>query len=709
MLFWFNGKIIQVQNIEQATEYHRVTGNRTGLAVSLAGLIFRYTAGLAMILLMAGCASPGPRSVYLEQISPANVTNLTAYCTTNTVDIDYPLKGRNVFAHGRWSPVQTNDADFQCQFAVLTFDRQKRALRKSVVNPGNQLIVCDSKQWKQLLLGVFADMAPDKPGHGALLLNQQMELILYRDAAGAVKTVPLDAKPPDITVDRTFNDEDFSRDAFKLLAARLNVVHPDQKRFLFVTGGDPAFALVEPREHLIVFLAYPNDPEATPMKVPGTIGLRALNSLVIKSFLLTAIKNPVTLISRGLWTLGSSGMTMVQTLPESSSAPPPPLYQGPGMDLKVWERKLDRTVSARRNHGQVQFFVDGKQFFPELVQSVENARRSVDVMVYVFDTDNYATEFADVLKQVSHSVRVRVLADDLGSLFAKGAPASAVPPNFQPPGDIVSYLEANSQVHVRLSCDPWLATDHRKCFIIDSHKAYLGGMNVGWVYRYQWHDLMLGVTGPVVGRLERDYRKAWAFSGPFGDLGYAWALLFDHELLRRSQPGDIDIRVLRTATAKLQIYKAQLAAIRQAKRYIYIENAYFNDDSILRELAAARQRGVDVRVILPAENDVSIMQTGNRVMANEMIRHGIRVYLYPGMTHVKAAIYDGWACVGSANLEKMSLRISQEMDVAFSDPQTVDRLKQELFIPDFSRAQELKTPLTSNWWDSFVKALANQL
>lgn len=380
------------------------------------------------------------------------------------------------------------------------------------------------------------------------------------------------------------------------------------------------------------------------------------------------------------------------------------------MDLAAWERDLDGIVWARRYHGQVRFLVDGNEFFPELVRSIENARHTVDAMVFIFDTDTYATKVADVLKQVSASVRVRVMMDDIGSLLACGAPPSAVPPDFQRPGDIQSYLETDSHVHVRVSSDPWLATDHRKCFIIDSRQAYLGGMNIGWVYRYQWHDLMLGLTGPVVGRLEKNYRKAWAFSGPFGDFGYAWASLFDREHLQRNvEPGDIDIRVLSTATGKLQIYHAQLAAIRRARSYIYIENAYFNDDTILRELIDARQRGVDVRVIVPAKSDVSVMQTGNLVMANEMIRHGIRIYLYPGMTHVKAAIYDGWACVGSANLDKMSLRISQEMDVAFSEPNTVNRLKEKLFIPDFNRARELKTPLTLNWWDPFVKALTNQL
>lgn len=665
---------------------------------------------LVAVVLLGGCASPGPRSRYLAEIAPSSITNLTVFGTDHEVEIRYPLRGKDAFAHATWRPVSAGAADFQCQFAVLTFQREKWLARKAMVSPVNQLVARDEQQWRRLLLGVFAGLTPPQPGHGALLLDEQMEMVLYRDVSGALKAVALADKPPEVMLERTYSDRDFSREAIKLLAAGANAVAPGENRFLFMTGEDPAFVLVDSRQRLIVFLAYPADPEAEPFRVPGGAALRTLNTLLIKSFIITAIKNPVSLVTRGFWHLGGSGMTMVDALSSGSSEPPPPLYQGPGMDLRAWEKELDQVVLAPRYQGQVQFFVDGQQFFPAFLQSVATATRSVDVMVYSFETDSYAVKVADLLKQTSSSARVRVLVDDIGSLSRAGAPPLSVPPDFEPPGDIKSYLRGGSQVHVRVTSDPWLTTDHRKCMIIDSRQAYLGGMNIGWVYRYQWHDLMVGLTGPVVGRLEKEYRKAWAFSGPLGDFGYAWAALFDlKHLHRNAEPDDIDIRVLRTATAKLQIYRAQRAAIRRAKKYIYIENAYFNDNKILRELIAARQRGVDVRVILPGENDIGIMHTGNMVMANEMMRHGIRVYLYPGMTHVKAAVYDGWACMGSANFEKMSLRVSQEMDVAFSDATAVNRLNQELFEPDFKRSRELTSPVTLDWLDPLVKALANEL
>ena len=103
------------------------------------------------------------------------------------------------------------------------------------------------------------------------------------------------------------------------------------------------------------------------------------------------------------------------------------------------------------------------------------------------------------------------------------------------------------------------------------------------------------------------------------------------------------------------------------------------------------------------------MQINNVVMANDLIESGVRVFAYPGMTHVKAAIYDCWACVGSANLNKMGLRIGQELDVAYSDPTAVDQLKQELFETDFRRSREIKTLESVSWLDSLVKVFSDQL
>lgn len=661
-----------------------------------------------MVAILAGCAAPGPRSRYIQQIEPYTFTNLAAFRYGTNLELRIPLSGKDAFAHASWAAPE-GITNYQHRIALLTFDRERRALRRSVTVKTNRLVIRSVPQWNQLLEQVFTGLSPRERGHGVLLLVQNREIVIFRDKAGRFRSSKLEDKPVEITVDHTFNDTDFAREAIQLLEKGLTSIDQRQTQFLFVTGEDPAFVLVDLQGRLIVFINSPGDPET--QEVPVRFAMHAVTSLVVRSLIVTAVKNPFTLVSRAFWHLGNSGAAIIASGSEISLQPPPLVATGPGMDLAAWEKDLDHIVRARRFKGRVDPLIDGEKFFPAFIQSVQGATRSVDVQTFIFDTDDYAVKIADLLKKRSSAVKVKVLMDDLGSLFAAQAQRDfPLPPNFQRPNEIKRYLKKGSRVQVRASANPWLTVDHRKCMIIDDREAFVGGMNIGRQYRYEWHDMMVGVNGPIVGRLEKDYRLAWAHAGPFGDFGYAWEWLFGRVAPRKHAiTNAIDLRALHTSTFRLEIYRAQLAAIERARRYIYIENPYFDDDLILRALIRARQRGADVRVIFPGQNDSGIMQLNNIVMANNLFANGIRVYAYPGMTHVKAAIYDGWACVGSANLNKMSLRIGQELDIAYSDPAAVEQLKQQLFETDFQRSREVTKVESLNWLDSLVKVFSDQL
>jgi cardiolipin synthase len=664
---------------------------------------------LLLAAFLSGCASADPHIRYLEEIPPAGLTNLVAYRSETNLEIRFVSRGKDAFAHANWPELESGATNYQRRFAVLAFDPEPRSVRKASVNKNNQVAIRSARQWAQLVQTVFTNLVPPQSNHGVLLPAANEDIVIFRDKSGKLSDVNLENKPPDIILDHAYNDEEFSRLAIHSLEAGALNLESSQWQFLFVTDDTPGFVFIDLRQRLVVYLAYPGDPESPAL--PATFAMRALNSLLIRSLLVTAVKNPGTLLARGFWHFGTSGAAAIATGPDSPDTPPPPLSTSPGMDLAAWEKDLDHIVSARRYKGNLDLCIDGGQFFPALIQSVESATRTVDAQVFIFDKDEYAVKIADLLKKRSAQVRVRVLMDDAGSLFGgnwpQGAPSAA---GFQRPSDIQSYLTSGSKVHVRASANPWLTLDHRKLFVIDGRQAFLGGMNIGDQYRYQWHDLMVALTGPVVSRLEKDYREAWAHAGPLGDFAYAWISLFPPPASRKNGiTNGIDIRPLRTATFKADIYHAQLEAINRAQSYIYIENAYFDDNTILRALSQARRRGVDVRVIFPADNDSGLMQTSDQVAGNELLKNGARVYLYPGMTHVKAAIYDGWACLGSANFNKMSLRVGQELDVAFSDPATVARLKNDLFDTDFRRSRELTKPVPLNWFDFFLNAFTSEI
>ncbi len=420
--------------------------------------------------------------------------------------------------------------------------------------------------------------------------------------------------------------------------------------------------------------------------------VRFLGAFLLNSHVLTLVKSPISSTFRLLnYAFDTTKGTLTSVVHEYDD-PPPPLSHAPPMDLGKWEEKLDGITSGKRYRGSVKFLIDGEDFFSELIQSMEEAQDSVYVRINIFDTDDYAVRIADLLRERSKEVEVKVLMCEMSSMLnGRQPPESPVPKDFTFPASIKEYLERDSEVTVRPIANPWFTSDHTKTIIIDRKRAFVGGMNIGREYRFDWHDMMVELEGPIVGRLSKDFFRAWAHQGLAGDLGYAWASLFRTERYQGKAHRDdyIDIRPLYTKTGDEEIYRAHIAAIREARRYIYIENPYFTDDTTLNELIKARRRGVDVRVILPARTDSELMTSSNLLVANSMVRNGIRVFVYPGMTHVKAAIFDGWACLGSANLNLLSMRLNQETNIGFSDPEMVDRLKRDLFEADFNVSREL--------------------
>ena len=166
------------------------------------------------------------------------------------------------------------------------------------------------------------------------------------------------------------------------------------------------------------------------------------------------------------------------------------------------------------------------------------------------------------------------------------------------------------------------------------------------------------------------------------------------------------VRRLPTSKGLRKPFKtAVLTAFDQARNYIYIENGYLFDEGVVTSLIRAHKRGVDVRVILPRVNNFTIGIRSNLAIAERLRRKGIRVYFWPGMTHAKAVLVDGWTCMGSANLNQWSLRLSEEENIATSDPAFAAQVKSEVFEPDFARCYELKEPIRLNAADHIVDKL----
>ncbi len=437
-------------------------------------------------------------------------------------------------------------------------------------------------------------------------------------------------------------------------------------------------------------------------------GTAILAKTMLRATALAAVRHPVKTAELGLVVMWHRPTEIVRAnLPFSFTATSA-IAEVPG--TPEFENLLDRNRFPRPELGAVKWLVDGGEFFTAFDRELAAARHSIDCQVYIFDNDDIAVRYADKLKARAADVRVRVLFDDFGSTGSyTSAPETPGPVGFQPPADMAAYLTDQSQVKVRRILNPWLVADHTKLLVFDRRTAFLGGMNIGREYYSEWHDLMVRVTGPIVGSLATEFDQTWKKAGPWGDLFFFRKPM--NETPAAVGVGEIPLRVFRTDPANFrhEILDSTLLALRGARKRVWIENPYFAHDDIAMACEAAAKRGVDVRVILPASGDSAIMDSGNLATARRLIQAGATVFRYPRMTHMKVMICDGWASVGSANLDTLSMRINRELNVAFSDPAAIRGLEKAVFEPDFKRSRKITLAETEVVTAGLAELVADQL
>lgn len=567
--------------------------------------------------------------------------------------------------------------------------------------------------WREFRDRLLAGITPRKQGSGIVVeFLKQEEMFFYYDDLGLLRSVPVYDKPTELSTRNTFKFSELLAEATPLLGEYISAARGDGAPALLFNTGDNAdfgypFIYANQNTGQVVFLR--RLPENFECCDPSGAMLPDALVHTTRSHIDCFLRQPIGSVARLFSLVSYKVVDTVTPKPVAflTDQPIPPVSDNEPMDLEKWEQELSELAYSPLSQGSIEYLVDGAAFFNRLIDAIQSAEESIDIRLYIFDNDDYALKIADLLKQRSEEIRVRVLVDGLGTISAASSHSPSMPENYQPPAKIIRYLESDSDIDVRTVMNPWLTGDHTKTILIDNRIAFLGGMNFGREYRYDWHDLMVELHGPVVDEIQTNFEKAWRLQAFLGDI---WATLYrPGEPVNEPQPNDISIRLLYTKPGDSQILRAQLAAITRANQRIYIENAYFTSDDIIFELAMARRRGVDVRVIIPYVSDSGIIDRSNVRAINAMLDNGIRVYIYPGESHIKGAVYDGWICLGSANFDQLSLRMNKEMNIATSSPVAVQGFVDKVIVPDFEKSIELKQPLPKKWSDFLMEIIADQL
>ena len=625
-----------------------------------------------------------------------------------------------VYAGGNWSnkidivAVEHNSDDSYSGPYILPLEYQQREPWADVPSTPILPRLLSSEQWGRFREQLFASVLPRAEKVGVAMHFDNDDYFLYYNDVDRFEARLILEKTTDYSVGHGISFAEFIRRGLPQLKVFLQQEGVTERRIVFNTGDAGAYSLpflyVDLDLPIAVFVRYAPAPNTRASADSTTQMVQSVGHLA-QSHLGGLIARPVSSVFRLFFVAKD---VAVETVTPSwmvtlEATPIPEIGTSPGMNLDDWEVQLEQTLGRPATMGAIEFLIDGEEFFTRFIDAITTARKSINIRTYIFDNDDYAEKIGELLRRRSdEGINIKVLLDGLGTIVASGDDDESMPADYVPPESVRLFLESESDIEVRQSNNPWLVSgDHVKTTIIDQEVAFAGGMNIGREYRYVWHDMMMELRGPVVDILTNEFNDAWAHAGFFGDVGY-----FFHKMRRNVQNADdagYPLHVLFTRPGNAEIFRAQKAAIRSAEKYIYIQNAYFTDDAMLYELARARRRGVDVRVIMPLRGNHGPVNTSNILAVNAMLEHGIRVFVYPGMSHVKAAVFDGWACLGSANWDKLSFRTNKELNIATSHPAAVDELLERVFFADFEKSVEVTEPFPERWSDHLLEILADYL
>lgn len=351
---------------------------------------------------------------------------------------------------------------------------------------------------------------------------------------------------------------------------------------------------------------------------------------------------------------------------------------------------LGSAYAVYTQDNEVEIFIDGKQKFNSLLQSIHEANDHIHLLYFIVRDDLLGRKLVKALaKKAREGVEVRFLYDDIGTglprrffqeLIDAGGQAAAFFPSRVP------YL--NTRINYR---------NHRKLVIIDGVYGFIGGFNIGDEYlgldeRFGfWRDTHLKLNGSAVLQMQAQFAMDW-------DLASADRIpLIPRYFPLSESRGTVGIQIVSSGpdSEEQQIKNGYIKMIHAAKKSIYLQTPYFiPDESLFTAIRLASRSGVDVRIMFPSKPDHRLVYWASSSYLGELLEAGVRCFLYQkGFLHAKTMVVDGkLASVGTANIDIRSFKLNFEVNAFIYDTVTSSELA-SIFEKDQEDCSELTLEL----------------
>jgi cardiolipin synthase len=375
-------------------------------------------------------------------------------------------------------------------------------------------------------------------------------------------------------------------------------------------------------------------------------------------------------------------------------------------------------VSIKVAGHDLTIYAESQPLFGAFVRDIHNAQKRVWLEIYIFLDDAAGQAIAAALMERARAgLDVRVLVDAVGCLST----SSMFFRHMQEAGVEVHAFHSFWEIFRRFPAFRFLnRRNHRKLLVIDDRVAYFGGMNIvdqSNIHTVEdlerlptsagWRDIHVRLSGPqqpeVAESFERSWQRAHGQPVPRRSRPYREA---------RLAPGEESIQFFDSGPGRGNARAARLFSrlIRSAHHSLTFAMAYFLPvGRVLRDLMKAHKRGVFLRVVVPGESDVAIVQRATRHLYLRLLRRRFHIYeRQRNMLHSKVMIVDDqWTVLGSSNLDARSLWYHLEF-LAVIHSRNLAQLLNGIIAEEIAQSRRITLTecLERRWWQRLIDRLA---
>lgn len=337
----------------------------------------------------------------------------------------------------------------------------------------------------------------------------------------------------------------------------------------------------------------------------------------------------------------------------------------------------------------VETLLNGDAFFPVMLKEIREAKKTITFESYIWASGKVSDQFIEAFSErARNGVKVHIIVDGMGTLKFKNEERKRLVDagvEFYTYGR-EHWYELKPNINHRT---------HRKLLIVDGRVGFTGGMCIDdhWLGNADspkvWRETVVRVEGPAVRQMQSVFSTNW--------LQTTSRLLAGPDYFPTEKAaGSVRMQCFKSGPSEdpENARISYLLAIAAARKSIRIAHAYFvPDDLAIAMLLAARKRGVDIEVIIPAINDSRFGRAASRSRWGKLLAAGVKFYRYqPSMYHAKSMIVDdAFVTVGSVNFDNRSFSINDEVNVNVID---ADVAAQHVKIFDADRSKSEPLTLT---------------